>query len=557
MRGFGKEAPKSQSHHHRCRCQSSKDITYVHDSCRHSSCHSSCRCASRQEALFLNVVPTAQEPSIITDSRLIGHHGLFNHEVKSIDIDRLLSKQKKKEKNGQQDHENNAISRPSSTSHIPSPISSNDILGTEPDEVVILEKEGEPAVKAHVDCQEKEDETPKQKTNTVMSEKPTETLLTPADNGDNMMTLNKKEMTSTLKQTPKNDDGVSRSTFQLPSSRTAESSDSRHQRPDPSSLSESVQSVAASLCGRQLFPLLRRRDLVKESREVLLKALKERHGPWLQENLFRLRQYPSSGFDHSKEVQDQEPTMRDEDEFQRTDAFTTEFQASNPFSVSPQRKYSKRKRSAYLNLRFSPQQLLKPEQPAEWLRQPVETSTGLLDNFLKSPHSPQFSMDFEPSGIRDYLFAPSSTSCWEEKNSAFPHWGDTLSRQKSEEASTFNSFGNSFVNQTRARDALQYSLSTAQSVPPYYTQLPDRYSTEPVHFPQEQDPFRAERHSFPILPIPTSTSRTGPQLTAFQPSQGTFSLPSPKTPPKGHDLLSSISHAGKRHSTLPFIAPES
>ncbi|KAJ0065894.1 hypothetical protein NL108_000128, partial [Boleophthalmus pectinirostris] len=35
------------------------------------------------------------EPSVITDRRLIGHHGLFNHEVKSIDIERLLSEQRK------------------------------------------------------------------------------------------------------------------------------------------------------------------------------------------------------------------------------------------------------------------------------------------------------------------------------------------------------------------------------------------------------------------------------------------------------------------------------
>uniref|UniRef100_A0A3Q3CBZ0 Uncharacterized protein n=1 Tax=Haplochromis burtoni TaxID=8153 RepID=A0A3Q3CBZ0_HAPBU len=62
---------------------------------------------------FPSVVRSVQEPSIITDGRLTGHHGLFNHEVKSIDFERLLSEQPKLEE--QRKEKNTVIS--SSASH--------------------------------------------------------------------------------------------------------------------------------------------------------------------------------------------------------------------------------------------------------------------------------------------------------------------------------------------------------------------------------------------------------------------------------------------------------
>uniref|UniRef100_A0A3B3QC29 Uncharacterized protein n=1 Tax=Paramormyrops kingsleyae TaxID=1676925 RepID=A0A3B3QC29_9TELE len=45
-----------------------------------------------------------QEPCIITDSRLIGHRGLFSHEVKSINIVRLLTDQSKKTDGGRREN---------------------------------------------------------------------------------------------------------------------------------------------------------------------------------------------------------------------------------------------------------------------------------------------------------------------------------------------------------------------------------------------------------------------------------------------------------------------
>ncbi|KAJ0000036.1 hypothetical protein NQD34_011878, partial [Periophthalmus magnuspinnatus] len=84
-----------KSCHHYYNHHTSKDVCYVHQCC-HSSLDA-----------FTNIVPVAHEPSVITDSRLIGHHGLFNHEVKSIDIERLLSEQRKLDKSEKLQEKNN------------------------------------------------------------------------------------------------------------------------------------------------------------------------------------------------------------------------------------------------------------------------------------------------------------------------------------------------------------------------------------------------------------------------------------------------------------------
>lgn len=315
MRGGGKEASKFKPHHHHCRCQTSTDIAHHHNYCHSSSC-------SRP-----NVVPTSQEPSIITDSRLLGHQGLFNHEVKSIDIERLLSEQKKD-------------SYPPSTSHIPSPLSTNDLLCADTGEIMLFENKAGPAMKANEACLEKEKkfsqgsdltpgQRPQQQLNissgsfkTINSSKP----LAPTVNTEKVNALNMKvegHMISTLVQTPKNCQSpahqvrahhVHQSPVQLSSSPTADSFDIQHRRLDPDSVFKSVSAVAASLCDCLQFPLMRGRSLVAECREVLLKALQERHGPHLKENLLKVQRSLSFGGTPAKEVQDQEPTMVDEDE---------------------------------------------------------------------------------------------------------------------------------------------------------------------------------------------------------------------------------------------------
>ncbi|XP_041649609.1 uncharacterized protein si:dkey-250k15.4 [Cheilinus undulatus] len=540
MRSGGKEASRLKSHHHHCHRQSSRDITYVYDRC----CHSSCNCSCRQDAPFPNVVPAAQEPSIITESRLIGHHGLFNHEVKSIDIERLLSRQMNVENSGVREN-NNSTSHPSSVSRNPFPFSCDNMVGAEPEEVVTIDREADFSPKAYDNCQEKEkrisqeaDVTQGPKTNPVTKEKGSEPQLTPIDSRDNVMKLKKVEGTMFFspENTPKNQEspihqiqshGVSQTPPQLSSPHAAHSSDSQH-RPDSSSLTESVSAVVTSLCGCLQFPLLRRRNLVAESREVLLKALKKRHGSRLQENLFRLQQCHSFGSDHSKKDKEQELTMIEEDELQQTDSFSTVFDASKPFFDTRKTRSLTTKGSVHFNLKSSPQMVQNMRKTSEWFRGPEETSALLLDDNLRPPCSPEFGMDFRCSGIRDHLFAPSPTSCWGEKYPPSPLWGGRSSRPDDKDSLMFDFFENGFLSQTRAPDGPQNSISRTPKFLSYQTQLLERRSTEPINFPQKQDLFDTERYS---LPPSLSSQMLSPERShSFQP----FSQPSIHPPLRAH-----------------------
>lgn len=335
MRGGGKETLKTKSHRH------------------HYQDHSSCHCR-RRDTSFPNVFLGSQEPSIITDNRLIGHHGLFNHEVKSIDIERLLSQQRKQEKREQQVPEkNHVISHPSLTSHNPPQFSSKHLSGADTDEVVPFVKKTDPATHT-CDCCEKEkkisqgsdgsDVTPGQrprqelnpssgssegtfsskrssldavtvkskKTHSVMSERGRNSEPLSTGGRDNVKISKKKlktHVTSTLEHTPKNQKppiqqtqahGLSPSPLQLSSSSSTKSTEIQHRTQDPSCISKSVSEVAARLCDSLHFPFLKRRNLVAESREVLLRALQERHGPRLQENLLKLQRPLSFGVDFTK-----------------------------------------------------------------------------------------------------------------------------------------------------------------------------------------------------------------------------------------------------------------
>ncbi|XP_042279242.1 uncharacterized protein si:dkey-250k15.4 [Thunnus maccoyii] len=560
MRGGGKEASKTKSHQHYCR-QSSKDMAHFHN-----CCHSSCHCPSRSDAPFLNVVPAAQEPSIITDSRLIGHHGLFNHEVKSIDIERLLTEKRKLEKSGKQVQKKvDATSHPPATSHIPSPFSSNGLFGGDTDEVVPFEKKADLATKTHYDCQEKEkkilqsdsqgsDITPGQrpqqqldlssgsyksdflskhssldvvimksnKANSVTSEKGRVSELTPTCERGNVKTLNKKvkgQTFSTLEHTPKNQEppvhqtqahGLSPSPLQVSSSPMAGASDNfdiQYRRKDLDCVSKSVSAVAARLCCNLQFPLLRKRNLLSESREVLLKALQERHGPRLQENLLEVQRCLSFDTECARTVQDknQRPILIDEDGLWSTDAFTAAFQADS----ANQSCFGTQKTTAFKmtgSKRFNWNASLQPhqslEQTAGWLTSPVETSVSLLGDILRPSCSPQFCMDFEPSrtSSSDHLFAPSLFSCWGATTSASQHWEDSFNRSKTKESVMFDSSENSFMSHTRAiregSNRLQYSDHNIQPFFPNQAQLPDGHSAEPRQFPQEHDSFENEKCSF-------------------------------------------------------------
>ncbi|XP_039972982.1 uncharacterized protein si:dkey-250k15.4 isoform X2 [Xiphias gladius] len=596
-RGGRKAASKTKVHHHHYHHQSSRDMAHP---C--NCCHSSWHCPLRRAAQFPNVIPAAQEPSIITDSRLIGHHGLFKHEVKSVDIERLLSEQGKVEKSGQKAQEkNDAISHPSSTSHIPSPFSSNDLLGADTGEVEPVEKKTDSAINTHDDCHEKQKKI-SHGSDVTLGQRPQQQLhfssgsyksifsskhssldvvinkskkLTPTVDRDNVKTLNRKvktHMNSTVKHTAKNPEcpvyqteahGLSPGPLQLSSSLSADSFELQHRRQVPAFVFKSVSEMAARLCDCLQFPLLRKRNLVAESREVLLKAMQEMHGTRLQENLFEEQRHLSFGIDLAKAVQDhvQEPTMIYEDELPTDSSAFKADTASQPCLDSQKTTSFKMIGGRHFNWKSSLQPHQSLERTAEWLTSPVDNSASLLDDILRPSCSPQFSMDFEPSAssASDHLFAPSPTSCWGEKASASQHWKNSFNRPKSKEPVIFDSFEKIFTNHSQAVRGSscgpQDNDNNIQSFFPYQAQLPGRHSAEPLHFPQEQNPFETDRYSF--AHSFSAQIHHSNQSNHFQPFSQ-FSLSSTCPPLRSHhtDMMHyPPSHMLERGPAPPFSLP--
>uniref|UniRef100_A0A3Q3ABX9 Uncharacterized protein n=1 Tax=Kryptolebias marmoratus TaxID=37003 RepID=A0A3Q3ABX9_KRYMA len=126
---------KTDGQHKIKRLKTRKERSQMRGGCKETLKTKPYNWTSRRITPILSAVPAAREPSIITDSRLIGHHGLFNHEVKSIDIERLLSKQNKLEQSGQKvTEDNNNTSNLSSASHIPALLSGDGLLGADADD---------------------------------------------------------------------------------------------------------------------------------------------------------------------------------------------------------------------------------------------------------------------------------------------------------------------------------------------------------------------------------------------------------------------------------------
>lgn len=359
LRCCGKKASKSKSHPHHCHQPASKDLAHLH-----MCCHSSCHCPSRRDAPLPNVVSAAQEPSIITDSRLIGHQGLFSREVKSIDIERLLSKQRKLEKSEQEMQSRKNASSCPSVSCIPSPFCSNDCL--EVDGSVPFERKTDSTEKnPHNYFEEEKQNSHTSDTHLTPGQRPQQQLdllfgrcksaASSKDSSLNVVVIEtrktkldmsrkgrkseqssnvdkepfkkfnekvKEHFTSSPEPTPKSPKSpihntrvlsLSPSPAKISSSKAPDTFDKLHRRQDPDCVSQSISAVAARLCNSLQFPSLRRRDLAAESRGVLLKALRERHGPHLQENLLQVQRCFSCS--PADKAQDQETSSTDADEF--------------------------------------------------------------------------------------------------------------------------------------------------------------------------------------------------------------------------------------------------
>ncbi|XP_061919888.1 uncharacterized protein si:dkey-250k15.4 isoform X1 [Entelurus aequoreus] len=429
MRGVGKEA---KPHQHHCHHPSSQDVAHLNN-CRHSQC-----CAPRRECS--EVPPPTQEPSIITTARLIGHHGLFNHEVKSIDIERLLLEQQNKVPGEAEAHKKKK--KAASTSHN----AENDPF-----------EKGDACEKKILQCcnSQASDITPGQQQQRHSSASGESSKAHKNSGETNLpfqepMEKTPPQIVSSEEHTPKNQGPldcqppvliISPSAHWPHSSVTVETGTDA-QREDL--VSKSVSSLGQRLCATLRFPFMRRRDLVTESKEVLLHALQEAHGPHLQQNLLHMRTHCCPHFE--KQSLTQKVARKDEHRLWSPDGFPAPFQITSVVQScfgtkgataleTPERKHF-------------PWELSPQPTAAGWPASPMETSAGFLENIFRPSLSPDFRMDFGSSTASSshHLFATSPA--WRVKSSAPRHLH--FDRPGSEMSAAFNPFQDSFRDERRS-----------------------------------------------------------------------------------------------------------
>ncbi|XP_062321595.1 uncharacterized protein si:dkey-250k15.4 isoform X2 [Osmerus eperlanus] len=497
VRGCEGEGSKIISQHHRLH-QNHKERDHCQGCCQSSTCP-----PSRKDAPFARVFPSAQEPSIITDSRLTGHHGLFNHEVKSIDIERLLGEQRKLETGrrwgGKKNH---SAPLPLALNSPIFPISPGPVCNTEEVGVCKTDKASDnkkaeratTSTKVRSNCKSTlditacssgdahgivqnnnaciqvsvEEEgnlasrsnsyesgiTPGQRQRgTVTSSDCDIALLSSTDSPFHIPAVESKEGRHVVpetvgkyllqkensrlkdtqvnalsqKETPQNigylqpctqSDSPSPQLAQASlNKRVSASSEPRQtdqaRRPNP------VSAVAARLCRSLELPLLSRRHLLVESREVLLQALRDRHGPQLQENLLKVQRRLSFGTRPIREPQGLSSRPPAVDRVSGTQPAETGMEQSS--ILEPQRPPGlKRRRKQLCPLRVSPPQSQMDGQSQQGQGMSVPWATNhtvehvgdLFGELLRPPASSSFQMDILPSCASSphHMFDPPSAT---------------------------------------------------------------------------------------------------------------------------------------------------
>ncbi|XP_041708392.2 uncharacterized protein LOC121542869 [Coregonus clupeaformis] len=670
---------KCRSHHHN-QHQSGKEKDHCHGCCQSSS-----RPPPRRDAPFARVFPAGQEHSIITINRLIGHHGLFNHEVKSIDIERLLSEQKKLEKFGQHGGRGKTTATlpplpPSSSLPFSSPVPDSDVA-----EVAVSNNDEEAPDKGRVErvvakssttvhkrdecksnsesrlfkcshrdtqedlrrkftsiqvCQEENVAshsnsqesgiTPEQRQThhsgltssegdvvTLSStESPSsvvrtkskwprpvvcETVMSPSGKNENerppYTRAKVKPTVLTLEQTPKNHEpilphtqpfrpspNITVSSFPARGG-SSESSDNQTQQTVPNPVSV----VAARLCRSLQLPLLRRRHLVAESREVLLQALQERHGPQLQENLLSVQRRLcfGTGPTTTRAGQGQSTILAGVDAdggcpaAPLDDGFG-ESMVEQPCLDSQRSAPNKRRRKQLCPNRVTPPQPLSGPQhsldtAAAWNPNPsVEQVGELIGELLRPPSSSHFLMNLQPSGSPSchHIFSPPPASPWAAQSGLLQPWDDGSDRGSTRESTRVDHFENwrydpdfSYLNQTD-------TVRERSRGPFYHEKSRPQYPTGPLeghrdrHLPQQQDPYNIERRHFggasSSFSAPTHYPLDSHQLHPFyhfnrppaSPGIPRSHLPDMAYYPPSHMLESSLSPPLPPGSLPAFPSPE-
>ncbi|KAF7227053.1 proline-rich protein 19 [Nothobranchius furzeri] len=482
MRGDWKETSRTKSHHH-CHCKSWKENAFLQNFC-HNGVHQT----SRRSTTISSVVPAAQEPSVITESRLTGPHRLFNHEVKSIDIERLLSERSKHEKKEEQVTEE---SNNSSASHIPVLLSGDAVAARE---------KAESEANTRDNPQETEDRNPQQSDITPgqrlqqqavssgscksisssklcpasaeTKTKRRKTCVSPPADGEHVKTSNNSVTRRVLsdveepreKKSHQNQADGLKSSPPLPSSSpTSGSADTKPKEHDPKYVDKLVTAVAARLCGSLCLFRDERHDLLSKRRSELQKALLSRHGPRLQANLLEIQKCDTNP---SQTALD--PVMKQDERLP-----TEERTGSGPFSwdASPQ---------------------LHMQQTAEESN-PEDTSLNFLDKIIRPCSSHPFNLNCEPSWTTANDVFVSSSNLFQEDKSFWKSWEEFGPEE--EQSAPFESFSSSFMTQ----DATDISCRQQQhrtNNQPFFLQQ-DRHPEDLIQSPQEEDPFEPRQFSFP------------------------------------------------------------
>ncbi|KAM4567397.1 proline-rich protein 19 [Fundulus diaphanus] len=526
MRAGRTDALKNKSHHRHHFCQSRKDLTYF------PNCWRSCHLPTRKNTPISSAVPVTQGPSMITEGRLIGHHGLFNHEVKSVNIERLFGEQSKPGQSEQKTSEEN-----NNSSHLPSTPCTSVLLSG--DGLLDAEGEGVPVKKKvnantktlddsqememtnlqasnqgdnitpdlqqqlHSSCESLKSINQSKNSFQAIETESTENRMSGTDEAPQpkpfadrgkMKTLN-RDMISDQQEPYKNqespalaDDPISCQFQQFTSL-----SDSDQ---EPDHVPKTIRAVAARLCECLHLPDPNGRNLLSETREVLLKSLQKKHGPCLQSNLQDVQRSLRFPVEPAQATMEEEHVMV-EDELLSTD---TSVKATG---------------SEHFRWKSSPQPNHNLQQITGELANPEDTFVNLLDDPFRSNFSPHHFMDFELSGtsVSD-LFAQSPILS-QGKNVSRPDlWKDY--RFHTRETVLLDSFQHNLMNHSGdMRERISEQRPHHRNVEPFFP-YQDGHSADLHHFPQELNPCETDR--FYVAPIFPSKSHCHPQgnhLKAF------------------------------------------
>ncbi|KAK0139788.1 hypothetical protein N1851_023308 [Merluccius polli] len=496
-RGSGEVALNRNSHHqhqhlhHRRNHMCSKDKPQSHSCGQTSSQRKGARVAQR--------FPSAKEPSVITTNRLIGYHGLFNHEVKSVDIKRLLSGQRKRgrlRQPGLQENNLDAV-HPVPNAYLSSPCSSSKATSAN-SECVLIAMDSDVALhqeKASVDCQSNthgSEITPGQRPqipdisseneNLQPTNSPGYSLKHKSKKTKAVMSIMEKEMTSTGGNENVRPDLEKANTQGNP---TTPRNQTLALKPSPESPNHlwrnSVSVVAGRLCHSLKLPLRRRRDMLAESRQVLLLALQERHGPLFQENLLGVQRQLSFG-NHTVQGTDAVPPTIESDEFftavQGKTFDQSGFETHNKASGKSSRKQN------HTNWISQPQTNQSLKQDVEGMTSPrVEKVRDVFNEFLRPSSCSPFGLGLEPSAssLPSHYLSSSPVSQWAEVNPPVTQPWDKRFNSTERESDDMGHVEGYLLNQATALQMGSKSLNRETGRHPFTRYLPGQPGGHPAN----------------------------------------------------------------------------